>query len=54
MPSTTKNKQKAVYLPPELVERVKVSAEKNRRSWNADVRVTLEFYLEATQQRESK
>jgi hypothetical protein len=46
MPRTTKKPQKAVYLPAELIERVRQSADKNRRSWNAEVQVALEFYLE--------
>jgi hypothetical protein len=45
MVRTTKKPQKAVYLQQELIERVKQSAEKNRRSWNAEVQVALEYYL---------
>lgn len=45
MPRTTKKPQKAVYLPPELIERIQQSAQKNRRSWNAEVQVALEYYL---------
>jgi hypothetical protein len=52
MPRTTKKPQKAVYLPAELIERIKQSAEKNRRSWNAEVQVALEFYLEQQKRKE--
>jgi hypothetical protein len=46
MPRTTKQPQKAVYMPPELIARWKQSAEKNHRSMNAEIVVALEFYLD--------
>ncbi|GLV53842.1 hypothetical protein KDH_06930 [Dictyobacter sp. S3.2.2.5] len=56
MPRTTKQEQKAIYLPPELVERWRESAKKNHRSMNAEAIVALELYLDAqdTQQRKSQ
>jgi len=46
MPRTTKQQQKAVYLPPTIIERLKAVALKNRRSWNSELLVALEKYLE--------
>jgi predicted transcriptional regulator len=53
MPRTTKQQQKAVYLPPELVERLRRLAQKNHRSWNAELLVALEQYVER-QEKEGK
>jgi hypothetical protein len=50
MTRTTKKPQKAVYLPPELIERMRQSGEKNRRLWNAEVQVALEYYLGSQEQ----
>jgi len=46
MPRTTKQKQKAVYLPLDIIERLRVAATKNHRSWNAELLVAIEKYLE--------
>jgi len=46
MPRTTKQQQKAVYLPPDIVKRLQASAIKNRRSWNSELLVAIEKYLE--------
>jgi hypothetical protein len=50
MPRTTKQTQKVVYLPQELVELWKASAFKNRRSMNQELRFALEFYLASDNQ----
>jgi len=47
MPRTTKQRQKAVYMPPELIERWQQSAKRNHRSMNAEIVVALELYLDA-------
>lgn len=46
MPRTTKQQQKAVYLPTELVEKWQQSAKKNHRSMNSELIVALERYFE--------
>jgi hypothetical protein len=53
MPRTTKHPQKAVYIPQELLEQWKRSAERNHRSMNAEIIVALEFYLEAQEERKN-
>ncbi len=47
MPRTTKQTQKAVYLPPELIARWQEAAKRNHRSMNAELLVALEYYLDA-------
>jgi predicted DNA-binding protein len=46
MPRTTKQQQKAVYLPPELVEQLRKLSQQHHRSWNAELLVALEQYIE--------
>jgi hypothetical protein len=54
MPRTTKQQQKAFYLPTELAEEWKTSAEKNHRSMNSELIVALEFYLKSQKERTKK
>jgi len=53
MPRTTKQQQRTVYLPPDIIERLRQLAQKNHRSWNAELLVALEQYIER-QEKEGK
>jgi hypothetical protein len=46
MGKTTKQQQITVYLPPQLVGRLKDRAKNNHRSMNAELTVALEKHLE--------
>lgn len=54
MPRTTKQQQKTLYLPPDLIERWQRSAKKNHRSMNSEAIVALEFYLDTQEAQEKK
>ncbi len=54
MPRTTKQQQRTVYLPPDIIERLRQSAHQNHRSWNAELLVALEQYLEKQEEKKGK
>jgi hypothetical protein len=54
MPRTTKQQQRTAYLPPDIIERLRLSAQKNRRSWNAELLVAIEHYLEKQEGKKEK